>query len=140
MLSRFREDELIQLTDQDGSGSYDANRVRTALDDAAALIDAHLAARYQLPLQVVPRFLVNLHCDLAREALYEDRITDHVQKRADAARTLLRDIGAGKMSLGPDNAGVVQQTNPANGPASVEVVSGGRVFTPDSLADYTRQR
>lgn len=140
MISRFREDELIQLTDQDGSGAYDAARVQVAIDDAAALIDAHLSPRYALPLASVPRFLVNICTDLAREALYEDRITEHVQKRSDAARQLLRDISTGKVTLGPDTTGLVTPVDPATGPANVEVVSGGRVFTSDSLADYTRMR
>lgn len=137
MIRRFREEELVQLTDLDKSGDLVPATVQAALDDAAAVIDAYLQQRYAMPLASVPRVLLNICCDLARAALYEDSITDNVAKRQDAAMQMLRDLATGKIGLGLDQA--AQSTAPEGGP---QVTEGGgvRVFSGDLLADYTRGR
>jgi phage gp36-like protein len=135
MITRFREEELVQLTDLDNSGDIVVPKVQAALDDAAAVMDTYLQQRYTLPLASVPRVLLNICCDLARAALYEDGVTDVVQKRADAAMQMLRDLATGKIGLGLDPA--AQTTAPEGGPQVTEG-GGGRVFSGDLLADYTR--
>lgn len=132
LVGRFRPDELIQLTDQDPSATaIDSDVADKALADADAVIDMHLAARYTLPLTTVPRVLVNIACDLARAYLYEDRITEHVERRQKDAMDLLAKIAKGDLLLGLDAAGT--PTPPTGGPAFTEP---HRVFNRDTLADY----
>lgn len=133
LTTRFREGELIQLTDPSSTATaIDADVAGKALADADAVIDMYLAGRYTLPLTSVPRVLVNIACDLARAYLYEDRITEQVQKRQDAAMKLLEQLRDGKLQLGLDiNGGDSPQ--PTGGP---EFTGGGRVFSRDLLQDY----
>lgn len=132
MTDRFSETELIQLTDRTGTlDAIDDTVLARAIDDADAEVDAHLQARYSLPLASVPRILINAACDIARYRLYEDRSTEHVTKRYEDAVKLLRMIGKGEVSIGLDTNQAVTPTT--GGP---QFDSPGRVFTRDSLADY----
>lgn len=104
LIDRYGENELIQLTDRQGLGTIDATVVSRALADADAQINGYLAARYTLPLSApVPTILERLACDITRYALYEDRVTEIVEKRYKDAVALLRDVSAGKAELGLDN-------------------------------------
>ncbi|MBP9100479.1 MAG: DUF1320 domain-containing protein [Nitrosomonas sp.] len=101
LIDRFGEDELIQLTDRAGLGVIDATVINRALGDADATINGYLAARYTLPLSnPVPEILERLACDIARYALFEDQVTDIVEKRYKDAIARLRDVSAGKAELG----------------------------------------
>lgn len=99
LIARFGEDELIQLTDRDGSGGYDPATVGRALSDASAIIDGYVAVRYTLPIGNVPALLAGLCCDLARYALYADAAPEIVKDRRDQALAQLRDISAGRLRL-----------------------------------------
>lgn len=104
LIDRFGEDELIQLTDRGNLGVIDATVVSRALADADARINGYLAVRYSLPLSApLPTELERLACDIARYALYEDRVTEIVEKRYQDAIALLRDVSAGRAELGLDS-------------------------------------
>lgn len=118
LIARFGEEELTQLTDRDGVGLFDAVTVARALEDASALADGYLGARYPLPLSATPALLVGLVCDLARYALWADAVPEWVKDRRDAAIALLRDIAAGRARLdlpsaAPAPAGLVELASPA---------------------------
>ncbi|PKG72986.1 DUF1320 domain-containing protein, partial [Shewanella sp. GutCb] len=67
MVARFGEDELVSLTDRDGTaGAIVARVLDVALNDATALINGYLAGRYTLPLPTPPAMLERLCCDIAR--------------------------------------------------------------------------
>lgn len=124
MEQRFGTAELIQQTDLTGGGVIDAATVSRAIDDATALIDGYLAARYSLPLSVTPPLLVTLCCDLARYALYVDAAPEIVEKRRDQAVATLRDIAAGRVQL---DVGQADASPPA--PSGLaEVVQGHKAF------------
>lgn len=111
LIDRFGEQELIQLTDRANLGAIDATVVGRALNDADAQINGYLAARYTLPLtEPMPTILERLACDIARYALYEDKVTEIVEKRYKDAIALLRDVSSGKAELGLDNT----DNNPAS--------------------------
>ncbi len=95
LIARFGEDEIVQLTDTDGSHEPDAVVVARALADADAEIDAALAGRYTLPLAQVPELLRRIACDLVRELLYTDTLPEVVKQRAQTARGLLRGVASG---------------------------------------------
>ncbi|MCE7915417.1 MAG: DUF1320 domain-containing protein [Nitrosomonas sp. PRO4] len=112
LIDRFGEDELIQLTDRQSLGVIDATVVSRALADADARINGYLAVRYSLPLAApLPTELERLACDIARYALYEDRVTEIVKERYQDAIALLRDVAAGKAELGLDSTDNKQASN-----------------------------
>jgi len=92
--------------------------VQGALADAASEIDGYVASRYRVPLDPSPAIIRRLACDLARHNLYDDQVTEVIQKRRDAAVATLRDIAGGKISLGdpasaPPSGGLVEYSGPA---------------------------
>lgn len=95
-----------------------------ALDDARNAIDSHIGGRYPLPIEPVPEILERVACDLARFYLYDDQVTETIQKRFDEAMKLLRDVRDGKSQLGPN--GTTGEEPASN--AGAELVSGGRIW------------
>ncbi|GGI81688.1 hypothetical protein GCM10007978_19420 [Shewanella hanedai] len=101
MIARFGEDELISLTDRDGSvGGIASNVLDVAIKDATALINGYLAGRYTLPLATPPAMLERLCCDIARYGLYDNGASEQVSKRFDDAVRFLEMVAAGKITLG----------------------------------------
>ena len=121
--ARFGAEEALDLAGmQDG-------RIESALSDAAAEIDAALAAAYRLPLAGGPwPRLVGVACDLARRALHDDVSPAEVNARAERAQAALARLAAGDEAL-LDEAG-----HPA--PRRDRATPGGRApsLTPDTLA------
>lgn len=98
IIDRFGEEELISLTDREGSSVIDQDVLDRALGDAAAEIDVYIAA-YQLPLKDLPPALVRVACDITRYHLYDDAATEAVQTRYDNALRFLRSVAKGEISL-----------------------------------------
>jgi|SRR5690554_2651109 len=99
MQARFGENELVQLTDRERTGSVNGDVLDTAIADASAEIDGYLAGRYSLPLPVVPSALTLYACDIARYRLYEDGAYEQVIERYKIAVAYLRDLAQGKILL-----------------------------------------
>ena len=121
--ARFGAEEALDLAGmQDG-------RIEAALADAAAEIDAALAAAYRLPLAGGPwPRLVGVACDLARRALHDDVSPAEVNARAERAQAALARLAAG------DEALLDESGHPA--PRRDRARQGGRApsLTPDTLA------
>ncbi|MEC4724520.1 DUF1320 family protein [Shewanella sp. D64] len=101
MIARFGEDELVSLTDRDGSAEGIVGSVLdVALNDATALINGYLAGRYTLPLVTAPEMLERLSCDIARYGLYDNGASEQVSKRFDDAVRFLEMVAAGRITLG----------------------------------------
>lgn len=98
-------------------------QIAWALSDADDAIDGWLAVRYAVPIVSPPHMLVRVACDMARYYLYDDQVTEVIQKRYDAAERLCRDLASGKLSLGS----AVDAFSPATG-AVAEISSDGSVF------------
>lgn len=129
--TRFKNQELIELTDEAGTGEIDAAAVAVALGDADAEINGYLAGRYTLPLTQISPELVRLACDITRYKLYDAQASELVKARYDDAIAKLRDVARGVASLGIDQA-----SQPVASAGSVKVSAPDRVFTDDSLAGY----
>lgn len=121
---RFGESEIIELTDDEGTGVVNGSKIAQAIDDASALIDGYLAGRYQLPLSTVPTVLNRLAADIARYFLYDNGANEQVQKRYDDAEKFLKAVSKGDISLGVDSAGDKAQTHDC-----AELVTDGHVFS-----------
>jgi phage gp36-like protein len=127
---------LDTLADKSGDGMRDAAAVVRALDDAASLIDGYLSQRYTLPLPAVPAFLRTMCIDITlyRLASNPALLSEDARRRYDDALRFLRDIGAGKASLGLP-AGADGIASEAAGAQVVIIESAGRVFGRDKLRD-----
>jgi phage gp36-like protein len=127
LIDRFREDELIQLTDEAGAGVINDTVLNQAIGDADGEINSYLAGRYTLPLASVPEVLVLKACDIARYYLYDEAVPDVVQKRYDNAIAWLKLVAKGDISLGLDGAGAEMDST-----GSPEMHSAGSVFGRDN--------
>ncbi len=130
MIDRFGQAEIEALTDRDGAADAIVDAVLDpAIGRADAEINGYLARVYSLPLATVPDVLTDWAADIARWQLYTDRIPDHVKDRYQAVIARLKDVAAGRMSLGdqtPADSQVSNSDTPQfSGPA--------RVFTRRSL-------
>ena len=121
--ARFGAEEALDL-----AGKQDG-RIESALADAAAEIDAALAATFLLPLAggSWPR-LVGIACDLARRALYDDVSPAEVTARAERAQAALRRLAAGDEALLDDSGQPAPRRDTAAHRGSTPSL------TPDSLA------
>jgi phage gp36-like protein len=129
------EEVLIQLTDDEALEAVNTGRAQEAIQQADAVIDAYLGARYQVPLaEPVPELIKKLSVDMAIYHLYSRRTEEmpelRRQRYRDALKTL-KDISQGLISLG------AQEPNPSreDGP-QVSTSEQDRTFTKDTLEGY----
>jgi len=125
LIDRFGLDELIQLTDREGTGDYDPNIAARALADADEEINGYLRGRETLPLASVPAVLKRVACDIARYRLFGISAPEEVRKRYEDARAWLRDVASGRVVLFEPTS-----DKPTRGFA---VVAPDAVFTSDVL-------
>lgn len=123
MIGRFGELEMIQLSDVEGAGVIDSDRIAEAIGDAGAIIDTRIGSRYALPLASVPPVLTRIACDLARYYLYDDEVPEPVARRREDALAFLEAVAAGDLSLGIDASGAQPEST-----AVATIQSGGNVF------------
>lgn len=128
LIDRFGQTEIAQLTDRTNGTTIDATVVAKALADADAEINGYLSARYTLPLSPVPTILERLACDIARYYLFEDRVTEQVTARYDAAVKLLTNVAKGVAALGVDAASAAPAVAD-----TVQFTPGQKVFAREEL-------
>ena len=105
--ARYGTAETVRLTDETRSGIADSTKLEAAIGDASDMADAYIGSRYTVPLLAAPRLVKSIVAALTREALHKTRPTEEVKAAADRARTQLRDIAAGRMTLPIEGGGVV---------------------------------
>lgn len=99
-VDRFGFEETVKITDELRRGAIDAPAVSAALVDAQNFAEGYLATRYTLPLPTpAPELLRAVIADLARERLHKTRPTLAVTQAADRARSILKDLSAGRAIL-----------------------------------------
>jgi phage gp36-like protein len=130
-IARFDLDELVQLTDPNGTGSIGRQVAEAAIVDASSLIDGYLGGRYALPLTTVPTVLIRLCADIARYNLYDNAVTDVVEKNYKHAVDFLMNVSTGKVRLG------LSGTNEkAESDAVISIESGVKVFSRDNAKGF----
>jgi phage gp36-like protein len=92
------------LSDHDDDGVADPEPIADAMQAASSIIDAYLSVRYPTPIQNPPQVVKDLTVDIGLYRLAYSRLkqTDEMRKRYDDAIQLLKDIVAGKASIGLD--------------------------------------
>lgn len=110
LVERFGADKLAQLTDRFGDGDLDDQVLAAAIADAARSIDAYVAPRYMLPLDqddIDASPLSRIAGDLVVYYLQGDLATEDAERRHKEAMGFLRDVQAGRASLGQDDTTAV---------------------------------
>ena len=109
MRDKFGERELIQLTDTEAPYQDAINIVKLnrAMQEANSEIDAYVGSRYPLPLQMVPPFLVEIGCNLARYYAVTGDLSenDPIKQRYESSIKTLTKISKGELTLGSYPAG-----------------------------------
>lgn len=133
MEERFGIEEMIQITDREAAGQFDADTFATAQADGDGEIDSYLQRQYTLPLQSVPPVLVRIACDIYRYYLYGARVTELVETRYNNAVKFLLGVSKGDIQLVGSSGQEPAAATSAGGPSfSAEE----RVFTRAGLKDY----
>jgi phage gp36-like protein len=98
-VERYGLAETVRLTDEKRLNVVDGPKLESAIKDATDIADSYIGTRYTTPLLGVPRIIKTIVATLAREILHKSKPTPEVLAAADRARTMLRDIAAGRMTL-----------------------------------------
>jgi phage gp36-like protein len=142
-ISRFGERETILLTNTTppSAGSvptYDSVKVETAIIDAQEVVDGYVGRRYATPIDDAPRIVKGWIAALARETLHVNtgKTNDAVAKAADLARSQLREVAKGDMTL-PIAEGQPAPTEKGQGFARSSMDRPSTSFTGAALDAFT---
>ncbi len=123
--TRYQRRQLDMLTAvKTDSGEPDDAIAQTALDDAGALIDSYISARYTLPLSVIPGALAQACTVIAWYYLSDQRATEQTTQRYRDAIKWLESVRDGKTPLGVD----ASTATAPEGENLAQVVSDALVF------------
>jgi len=132
ILKQITEEQLIQLTDDNDTGSVDTAIVNDAILKADNVIDGYCAQRYTVPFSVVPGIIREISIDLALYHLFSRRVQTIPklrETRYENTMKLLKDIEAGRISLGVPA--------PAENPDRKGSYDGNdRLFTRDDMKGF----
>lgn len=136
---RLTRDRLIELTDDAvPPSSVDTDVLDAEIAAAGEIVDGYLRDRYVLPLDPVPGLVREITADLTAYRLWTRRPDANGEapknlERADStARQLLREIQAGKVTLGV----AAGQPDPAPHASSIRVNTRRREFGEDTLESF----
>ncbi|EDS1905387.1 DUF1320 family protein [Salmonella enterica] len=101
-------DDLLRLP---GTDDLNEKKLTQALNDAGALADSYLSAKYTLPLAVVPQVLVQHCCAIAFYYLCDQQPSDQARDRYREALTWLREVKSGSIPVGVDEAGSAPESD-----------------------------
>ena len=109
MKLKFGETILIRLTDTERpyQGVINMEKLNAAMQEANSEIDAYVGSRYPLPLQVIPPFLTEIGCNLARYYAVTGDLSenDPIKNRYESSIKTLTKISKGELTLGSSPAG-----------------------------------
>lgn len=107
LIDAFGADELVRITDHAGADDIDDDVLAAAIANAERVANSYLAPRYPLPLaqglvdgSALPYQVGNV----VRYFLYGARPTEEVESRYEEAIAWLKDLAAGRASLGETDA------------------------------------
>ena len=99
--------DLLQITDDDNSGSVDTTVISNMISYVDNIIDGYLRGRYFLPLTTIPDELKYLAIDFVVYKLYTRRmfteVPESVNQRYKEIMGMLKDIQKGVFSLGAES-------------------------------------
>jgi len=101
------EEILVQLTDDEETGSVNQARIDEAIAQADAEINAYCSPRYEVPFSPAPELVRKLSVDIAIYNLYSRRAEEIPATRSERYKNAIRQlegIAKGIVSLGVDPA------------------------------------
>lgn len=118
MVTRFGEQELIQLTDraQPALEMIDSAILAAAMTRADSLVDGYLRVRYTVPVAPTLPEIAHVAEGIARRYLYDDGAPEGVTVMYTEAIAWLKDVQAGKVLL-PATAAIASATGGVIGTA-----------------------
>jgi phage gp36-like protein len=109
MKRKFGESELIQLTETEPPylDVINMDKLNAAMNEANSEIDAYVGSRYALPLQIIPPFLTEIGCNLARYYAVTGDLAenDPIKNRYESSIKTLTKISKGELVLGGSPVG-----------------------------------
>jgi phage gp36-like protein len=111
---RMTVKDLMQLTDDDKTGSINAAIVTAALEEASGRVESYCRMRYVTPLQRsedVKALTLDITVYLLFSRRRETRLSETVQQRFDQAISFLKDIAAAKASLDQPSTALQPQSS-----------------------------
>ncbi|MHC1792016.1 gp436 family protein [Solidesulfovibrio sp.] len=102
MIDRHGERELVQLTDRETpkTGAIVDQVLQKALADAAEDVHGYAAGRYQVPFALpAPDKVARWQADIALYLLYRGAAPDKVKALYDVAKSELKDLARGTLTL-----------------------------------------
>jgi phage gp36-like protein len=133
----YGETLIAKLADHDGDGVPEDEAIDDALEAATSIIDAHISARYTVPVDPVTHVVKDLAIDIALYRLAYSRLkqTDEMRLRYEDAINLLKRIADGKATIGVD---VVDGSGDGDGSGGPTDGSGGGVSGDSKFTARTR--
>lgn len=129
------EENILQLTDDTGTGEIDTEKINDAISYAEQLINGYLRGRYTLPLDPVPELIRHMATDLAIFHLYSRRfeleMPQGMMDKYKNALKLLEQIQKGLIRIGAEVS-----ESPGHGYYKTNKTAGDRVFTKESLKQF----
>jgi len=134
LIERFGEREIQRLTDRSNTGDVITEVAQAAINDAESVVDSYVGNRYATPLaEIAVTSAVKRACaDITRYRLYDDKCPEIVEKRNQEATSFLKDVAAGKATLGNVGLSGVSTTSDIVTARSVK----DRAFSLNNLGDY----
>ncbi len=129
----LQNDTLIALTDDEGLGTINQDRITECIAEGDSLIDGYCGARYIVPFNPAPVVVRTISVALAIHNLYARRVEEvpavHENRYKDALQRL-KDISSGAMTLGVEpTPNIVEE--PATNSQSID----NRIFTTSSTGN-----
>lgn len=124
--------QLIQLTDDEGSGAVNTDRITAAVTEADSTVDAYLRGKVAMPAET-PAVIRQISVELAVWNLYRRRMGSNMPesvlaRKKDALR-MLGDVASGVIRISQDQAD-------GKLGASAVVKSPDRTFDDETLDQY----
>jgi len=132
LLKQIDERKVIQLTDDEGLGLINVERVEEAIAGADAVIDGYVGTRHPVPLNPVQPMIRSVSVTIAIYKLYSrsDLVPETRSKDLANAIRFLELVAKGELSLGANDPG----GNPPSGAASW--TGRDQVMTPAKLERF----
>ncbi|MEZ5571173.1 MAG: DUF1320 domain-containing protein [Halioglobus sp.] len=129
-IAMAEDDGFLYRFDGESWAAVPTPKIDRALLDASDIADDYLRGRYTLPLAGLPRALVLNVSDIARYFLYDDAVTEIVEKRYQGAVQWLGKVASGAITLDSTEA-----SPPETSTGSANISGPGRIFSRDSMRD-----
>lgn len=129
------ETVVIQLTDDEDTGSVVTARVDEAIAQADAEIDSYCGGRYKVPFATVPDICRKISVDIAIYNLYSRKVEEIPPTRAERYKNAIRQlegIAKGMISIGEDP----EPEAPTQSGIQTSKTSDDRIFTSDTLSGF----